>query len=112
MSGRKGGQRRAASPGAPLLSPRQYRSGASSSRHTPNFGAGGRRATLPAVSAVPSSVHAPQSMPAPGPVCPATGSTTFMMSPVLLAAMEKEPLLIPDLPPPLTRLAPFSSIGP
>ncbi len=97
MSGRKGGRKRAASPGAAILSPCRRHSGASSSRCALPSGTGGPPAASPAVSAVPSSVPVPLSVPIPGPVRPAAGGATYVVSPELMAAMAREPLRVPEL---------------
>ncbi len=72
-----------------------------------------------AVSAAPSSVLAPPSVPtlsgvlvspsvlALGPVRPAAGSATYVVSPGLMAAMAREPLRIPDLPPSNDEISAF-----
>ncbi len=107
MSGRKGGQKRGVSPGAAVPSPRRRRPGASSSRRASPSGAGGRRAAPPAVSAAPSGVPAPSSVPAPGPVRPAAGGATYVLSPELMAAMEREQLRISELPPSDAKVGAF-----
>ncbi len=98
MSSYKSSQEQGVSPGAPLPSSRQYGPSASSSRRASPSSTDGHRTMPRVVSAVPSSVLVPLSMPAPGPVCSAAGAN-FVVSPELMAAMESKPLLIPDLPP-------------
>ncbi len=98
MSGHKGGPKRGVSPSAPLLSPRRRRPGASLSWCALPFGTGGRCAAPPAVSAMPSDDSVSPSVPAPGPVRPAARAATFIVSPQLLATIERKSLLIPNLP--------------
>ncbi len=97
--GCKSGQKRGVSPGAFLPFPRWRRLGTFLSQRALPSSASGRRAAVPAVSAVPSSVPAPLSMPALGSVYHATSSPTLVVTSEFMAAMERELLLIPDLPP-------------
>ncbi len=64
-------------------------------------GADGLPAAPPAVSAVLSGVLAPLPVPAPGPVRPAAGGATYVVSPELMACMVREPLRVQVLPPPI-----------
>ncbi len=99
MSGRKGGWKRAASPGAAVLTPRWHCSGSSLSRRASPSAAGGSRAALSAASSAPSSVPALLSVPAPGPVHSA-GGATYVVLPELMAVIARKLLHVPELPPP------------
>ncbi len=98
MSGRKSGQKRCVSPGAPLPSPRQHYPNASSSWRTSPSGAGRRRAVPPAVFAALFGVSVPPFVHAPGLIHSAAGGTTFVVSPKLIVTMEMGLLLVADLP--------------
>ncbi len=86
------------SPGAPLRSPHQRRPGASSSQRASPSSTSGRRAAPLAVSALLSGVSASLSVLTPSPIYSAAGGATIVVSPEIMAAMEREPLLVPDLP--------------
>ncbi len=99
------------SPGAPLSSHRQRCPGVFTSQRVAPTGAGECRAVPTAVPAAPFG-SLPLSVPALGLVHLAASGATFVVSPELMAAMGREQLLNPDVPPPLTRSAPFCSIRP
>ncbi len=102
MSCRKGGQKRGVSP-TTLPPPRWRRPSVSSSQHASPSGASGHCPALPTVSAVLSGVPVPPFVPAPGPVH-LGGSATFVVLPEIMAAIERKPLLVPDLPSSLNQV--------
>ncbi len=103
MSGR---QKRPGSPGS--APPTHYRAvdSRSSCRALPSS-ASGRHALSPAVSTALSGVPTSPSVPTLSPIRPTAGDATFVVSPELLAAIEMEHLLIPDLPSSLIEVGAF-----